>query len=99
MTLSDINIREKKFHNELHSSGEGRSAQGKFYKALYGLNKDFKKLLKLKVKSVQVLDYGCGSGNFAQEVSLFEPKKIIGVDISEEAIKKAKKIRKYQIII
>ena len=91
MTLSDINIREKKFHNELHSSGEGRSTQGKFYKALYSLNKDFKKLLKLKVKSVQVLDYGCGSGNFAREVSLFEPKKIIGVDISEEAIKKAKK--------
>ena len=89
MSLSEINIREKKFHNELHSSGKGRP-QGKFYKALYDLMKDFRNLLKKKTKSVEVLDYGCGSGNFAQEVSAFGPKKIVAVDISEQAIKKAK---------
>ena len=63
--------------------------QGKFYKALYDLMKDFRNLLKKKTKSVEVLDYGCGSGNFAQEVSAFGPKKIVAVDISEQAIKKA----------
>ena len=90
MSLSEINIRERKFHDELHYSGKERS-QYKFYKALYSLNKDFINLLKVKTKSVQVLDYGCGVGNFAQEVSSFGPKKIVAVDISEEAIKKAKK--------
>ena len=90
MSLSEINIRERKFHNELHSSGQERS-QNKFYKALYNLNKDFRNLLKDKIKSVQALDYGCGVGSFAQEVNTYGPKKIVAVDISEEAIKKAKK--------
>jgi hypothetical protein len=39
MSLSEINIREKKFHNELHSTGKGRP-QGKFYKAK-GINERF----------------------------------------------------------
>ena len=97
MSLSEINIRERKFHDGLHSSGKQRS-QNKFYKALYNLYKDFIDTLKLKTKSADVLDYGCGVGNFAEEISLFKPKKIIAVDISEEAIKKAKnKIRKGDI--
>ena len=58
---------------------------------LFILREDFIKLLKVKTKSAQVLDYGCGIGNSAQEVSTFGPKKIVAVDISEEAIKKAKK--------
>ena len=89
MSLSEINIRERKFHNELHSSGKARS-QNKFYKALHSLNEDFINLLKIKTKSAEVLDYGCGAGNFAKEISLFQPKKIVAIDISEEAIKKAK---------
>ena len=89
MSLSDINLRERKFHNELHSSGKERE-QNKFYKALYNLNRDFLYLLKINTKSVNVLDYGCGSGNFAEEVKTFDPKKITAIDISEEAIKKAK---------
>ena len=32
MSLSEINIREKKFHNKLHSSGSERS-ESVFYKA------------------------------------------------------------------
>ena len=82
MSLSEINIRERKFHDGLHSSGKQRS-QNKFYKALYNLYKDFIDTLKLKTKSADVLDYGCGVGNFAEEISLFKPKKIIAVDISE----------------
>ena len=90
MSLSEINFRERKFHDELHSSGQQRS-QNRFYKALYSLNKDFINLLKIKAKSVEVLDYGCGSGNLAEKINSFKPKKVVAVDISEEAIKKAKK--------
>ena len=89
MSLSEINIREKKFHNELHASGKQRS-QNKFYKALFHLYKDFINILRIRTKSADVLDYGCGSGNFAEEISNFKPNKIVAIDISEEAIKKAK---------
>ena len=91
MSLSDINKRERKFHNQLHlSDSEDRANQNKYYKALHALQKDFLKDLKFETNSKDVLDYGCGSGNFAEKVLNFKPKKITAVDISEEAIKKAK---------
>ena len=89
MNLTEQNQREKEFHNKLHSSGKERS-QNKFYKSLYQLYEDFITVLKIETHSKNVLDYGCGVGNFAREISNFEPKKIIAIDISEEAIKKAK---------
>ena len=47
MSLSEINKREKDFHNKLHLSEElERKNQGKFYKALYGLYSDFLNILK-----------------------------------------------------
>ena len=85
MNLTEQNQREKEFHNKLHSSGKERS-QNKFYKSLYQLYEDFITVLKIETHSKNVLDYGCGVGNFAREISNFEPKKIIAIDISEEAI-------------
>ena len=91
MNLSEINKREKDFHNKLHLSEElKREKQGKFYKALYGLYSDFLNILKDETKTKYVLDFGCGTGNFTEKVINFNPKKIVAVDISEEAIKKAK---------
>mgnify|MGYP001363115855 CR=1 FL=1 len=91
MSLSEINVRERNFHNQLHlSGGEDRLQQNKFYKALYSLQIDFLDSLKRKTKSKDVLDYGCGTGSFTEKVIAFQPKKIVAIDISEEAIKKAK---------
>ena len=91
MSLSEINKREKDFHNKLHLSEElERKSQGKFYKALYGLYSDFLYILKNETKKKDVLDFGCGIGNFTEKVINFNPKKIVAVDISEQAIKKAK---------
>ena len=91
MSLSEINKREKDFHNKLHLSEElERKSQGKFYKALYGLYSDFLNILENETKTKQVLDFGCGTGNFTEKVINFDPRKIVAVDISEEAIKKAK---------
>ena len=89
MDLSEINRREKEFHDELHILNK-RRFQNKFYKAVYNLYEDFFDILKTKVQSKDVLDYGCGAGNFAEKVSNFKPKKLVAIDISEEAIKKAK---------
>ena len=89
MDLSEINRREKEFHDELHILNKKRF-QNKFYKAVYNLNEDFFDILKTKVQSKDVLDYGCGIGNVAEKVINFKPKKLVAIDISGEAIKKAK---------
>lgn len=36
------------------------------------------------------MDYGCGIGNVAEKVINFKPKKLVAIDVSGEAIKKAK---------
>ena len=38
----------------------------------------------------EILDYGCGIGSFVEKIIKFNPKKIIGIDISEVSINKAK---------
>jgi len=89
MNLSEINRREKEFHDELHILNK-RRFQNKFYKAVYNLYEDFFNILKTKVQSKDVLDYGCGIGNVAEKVINFKPKKLVAIDVSGEAIKKAK---------
>ena len=47
MDLSEINLREKDFHNKLISQGNNRS-ENKYYKALNNLYVDFFKYLEVK---------------------------------------------------
>ena len=89
MNLSEKNLREKVFHNELQSRPKGRF-ENVFYKALANVWDDFYDQLKKKTRNAEVLDYGCGVGPSIIKVSNYEPKKIIGIDISEISIKKAK---------
>ena len=96
MNLSDINIREKDFHNKLHSSGKGRS-ENKYYKALYNLYNDFLIRLENKTPNKNVLDFGCGVGVYTEKILDFNPLKITGIDISEKAIEVAKSKNKDKI--
>tara|TARA_B100001996_G_scaffold300730_1_gene241208 strand:+ start:108 stop:842 length:735 start_codon:yes stop_codon:yes gene_type:complete len=89
MGLTEINVREKDFHNKLHSSGDPR-AQNKYYKALHNLYEDFLIFLKNNAQNKNVLDFGCGSGGYAEKVVNFNPSKLTAIDISEKAIKIAK---------
>ena len=88
MNLSEINIREKDFHNKLQSKKKGRF-ENIFYKALYNISEDFFDYIKNNAKNAEILDYGCGVGSFVEEVAKFSPKKIVGIDISEISINKA----------
>ena len=90
MSLTDINIREKKFHNKLQESGEKRF-ETIFYKAIYNVKKDFLSLLSEYSRDSEVLDYGCGDGYYTEKVFNFKPRRITGIDISEIAIRDAKK--------
>ena len=90
MSLTEINIREKNFHNKLQSKNKGRF-ENIFYKAIYNSNEDFFTYLEDNSRNSEILDYGCGIGSFTEKIIKYNPKKIIGIDISEVSIDKAKK--------
>ncbi len=99
MSLTEKNLREKKFHNELQSKPKGRF-ENIFYKAIYASGKDFYAFLEKNVKNCEILDYGCGVGISLQKVINYGPKRISGIDISEVSIKKAKeRINKSNTIV
>ena len=89
MSLTEINIREKEFHNKLQSKNKGRF-ENVFYKSLYNINEDFFSHIQRKANKSKILDFGCGTGVFIENLAKFKPKKIVGIDISEVSIDKAK---------
>ncbi len=89
MNLTETNIREKEFHNKLHSSDNPRP-QNKYYKALNNLYEDFLIFLKNKAPNKNVLDFGCGNGVYSEKIIDFNPSKLIAIDISEKSIEIAK---------
>ena len=88
MNLTEINLREKEFHNKLQSKSKGRF-ENIFYKALYNMYEDFSAYISKKTKNKIVLDYGCGVGSVTRKLSKFNPSKLFGIDISEVSINKA----------
>jgi len=88
MSLSEINLREKEFHNKLQSKKKGRF-ENIFYKALYNMHEDFNAYISEKAKNKIVLDYGCGTGSVTQKIARLNPAKLTGIDISEVSINKA----------
>tara|TARA_B100000780_G_scaffold256755_1_gene206167 strand:+ start:591 stop:1334 length:744 start_codon:yes stop_codon:yes gene_type:complete len=88
MSLTEINLREKKFHNKLQSKSKGRF-ENIFYKALYNMYEDFGTYISEKSKNKIVLDYGCGVGSVTQKIATLNPSKLFGIDISEISIDKA----------
>ena len=89
MNITDQNLREKNFHNNLQSKTKGRF-ENIFYKAIYNSIDDFFNFLEKNSINSEVLDYGCGIGHSLTKVIKFNPRKITGIDISEVSIKKAK---------
>ena len=88
MSLTKINLREKEFHNKLHSKEKDRF-ENIFYKALYNMYEDFNLYISQKAKKKIVLDYGCGIGSITQKIARFNPEKLVGIDISDISINKA----------
>ena len=88
MSLTEINLREKEFHNKLQSKSKGRF-ENIFYKALYNMYEDFDADIYRKAVNKIVLDYGCGVGSVTQKIARLNPSKLFGVDISEVSINKA----------
>ncbi len=90
MSLTEKNIREKEFHNKLHSR-EKKRFENIFYKAISNLFDDFYDYLKNHIRNKDVLDFGCGIGSITEKVISYKPRNISGIDISDESISIAKK--------
>ena len=90
MSLTEKNIREKEFHNNLHL-GEKKRFENIFYKAISNLFDDFYDYLKNHIKNKDVLDFGCGIGSITEKVISYGPRNISGIDISDQSISIAKK--------
>ena len=88
MSLTDINLREKEFHNKLQSKSKSRF-ENIFYKALYNMYEDFSVYISEKASNKTVLDYGCGTGNISQRIAASSPLRLFGIDISDVSINKA----------
>ena len=94
MSLTEINLREKEFHNKLQSKSKGRF-ENIFYRALYNMYEDFSAYTSKKTKNKIVLDYGCGTGHASQKIAASKPLRLFGIDISEVSINKAIENAKY----
>ena len=46
--------------------------------------------IQKKADQSQILDFGCGTGLYIERTAKYNPKKIVGIDISEVSINKAK---------
>ena len=88
MGLTEINLREKKFHNKLQLKSKGRF-ENIFYKALYNMFEDFNAYISKMAQNKTVLDYGCGVGSITEKIAKLSPSKLFGIDISEVSIDKA----------
>jgi SAM-dependent methyltransferase len=88
MGLTEINLREKKFHDNLQLKSKGRF-ENIFYKALYNMFVDFNAYISKMAQNKTVLDYGCGVGSITEKIAKLSPSKLFGIDISEVSIDKA----------
>ena len=94
MSLTEINLREKNFHNKLQSQKKGRF-ENIFYKALYNMFEDCNSTIHNKANKKIVLDYGCGVGSITEKIAKLKPSKLFGIDISEVSISKAEENAKH----
>jgi SAM-dependent methyltransferase len=82
----DIIASEKSFHNKRFEQGDSRTSQKKYYWAVENGFAHFDSLVEQAAARANVLMYGCGADlNSARLAPI--AKSIVGIDISDEAIK------------
>ena len=79
--------RERIFHDRLSTRG-GRGYAGKFYTITSSIKDFYARFLEERCPGKQVLEIGCGPGGRACDLAE-KGAFITGIDISEEAVKKA----------
>jgi ubiquinone/menaquinone biosynthesis C-methylase UbiE len=83
--------REREFHNQRFADDSERETRvGRFYAAIrYGFDL-YRRRVAEEARSRRVLEYGCGTGSLAFNLSE-EAARVIGIDISDVAIEQARR--------
>lgn len=83
--------KEKNFHNNRFSE-ENRVKTQKFYSITKNSKSAFDELVFDNIKDKTVLEIGCAKGEYANVVLKHNPKKYVGIDISDVAVSKSYEI-------
>lgn len=88
MTSDNRLEREKEFHDDRFTE-ETRIQSKKFYSITHDSKKQYRHLVFDDLEYKTILEIGCATGEFSQEILEFDVKELIGIDISEVAIQKS----------
>ncbi len=80
---------EQRFHDETFAH-DSRQSFGRFYKIVAPSRDCFQQRVLGGCSGLDVLEYGCGKGTHSFELAQNGANRVIGVDISPVAIRKAK---------
>jgi 2-polyprenyl-3-methyl-5-hydroxy-6-metoxy-1,4-benzoquinol methylase len=82
--------REKDFHNDRFGTEDHvREPTAKYYSVMRPVKERYKKIIAESCEGKKVLEYGCATGGTTFSWAR-RGAKVFGIDISEEAVKKAK---------
>lgn len=88
--MNDSIESERHFHDELHRHGATRSSTARFYTITKASKDRYLHLAMEDCGDLEILEYGCGPGNRSLTLAA-AGARVTGIDISSEAIAKAKR--------
>lgn len=88
MSINNRLEREKEFHDDRFTE-ETRIKSQKFYSITKDSKELYRKLIFNNLKGQTILEIGCATGEFSQNILELDVKELIGIDISDVAIQKS----------
>jgi SAM-dependent methyltransferase len=85
----DRYTRERDAHNKIFSEHTRKSAD-KFYTIIHDSRAIYEQLLRSRAPQGTALEYGCGMGSHSQYIARHGAARVVGIDISDVAIAKAR---------
>src|SRR3954470_7015415 len=83
--------RERLAHNQIFSEHTRESAE-KFYRVVRASRAMYEGVLRSRSVNSDVLEYGCGTGSHSTFMARNGAKRVVGIDISDVAIDKAREV-------
>jgi ubiquinone/menaquinone biosynthesis C-methylase UbiE len=82
--------REQQFHNKRFTNPNLRQSKvARFYHVTQSIRESYMASLLTKSSNSTVVEYGCGTGSCAFQLSMADTRSVIGIDISSVAIEQA----------
>src|SRR4029079_12843233 len=85
----DRYTREREAHNKIFAEHTRASAE-RFYRIIHESRALYEGLIRSRSKGGSALEYGCGMGSHAHFMATNGARRVVGIDISDVAIEKAR---------